>query len=73
MKNNHAPTTESLDRQIGPIAMLLTAITSIIGSGWLFASLYAAQIAGPAAVISWLIGGGVAITLALVYAAMARL
>jgi amino acid transporter len=61
-------TTTSLNRQLGPVAMLLTAVTSIIGSGWLFASLYAAQIAGPAAIISWLIGGGVAIALALVYA-----
>jgi amino acid transporter len=68
MKIARSPATASLNRQIGPIAMLLTAITSIIGSGWLFASMYAAQIAGPAAVISWLIGGGVVISLALVYA-----
>jgi amino acid transporter len=58
----------SLRRQIGPVAMLFTGITSIIGSGWLFASLYAAQIAGPAAIISWFIGGGVALLLSLVYA-----
>ncbi|MCK9910038.1 amino acid permease, partial [Microbacteriaceae bacterium K1510] len=42
--------------------------TGIMGSGWLFASLYAAQIAGPAAIISWMIGGGVALLLALIYA-----
>jgi amino acid transporter len=40
----------------------------MIGSGWLFASMYAAQIAGPAAVFSWVIGGGISIALALVYA-----
>ena len=57
-----------LKRQIGPVALLFTGITGIIGSGWLFASLYAAQIAGPAAILSWLIGGGVALLLALVYA-----
>ncbi len=57
-----------LRRRVGPVAMLFTGITSIIGSGWLFASLYAAQIAGPAAIISWFIGGGVALLLALVYA-----
>ncbi|MES0403943.1 MAG: hypothetical protein ABUJ93_10630, partial [Hyphomicrobium sp.] len=51
---------DSLRRRIGPVAMLFTGITSIIGSGWLFASLFAAQIAGPAAIISWFIGGGVA-------------
>ena len=58
----------SLQRQIGPVALLFTGITGIIGSGWLFASLYAAQIAGPAAIISWVIGGGVALLLSLVYA-----
>ena len=51
----------ALQRQIGPIALLFTGITGIIGSGWLFASLYAAQLAGPAAIFSWLIGGGVAL------------
>jgi amino acid transporter len=45
-----------LDRHIGTWGLLLTGVTGIIGSGWLFASLYAAQIAGPAAIISWLIG-----------------
>ncbi|MFA5901237.1 MAG: APC family permease [Hyphomicrobium sp.] len=63
-----APLEGELRRQIGPVALLFTGITGIIGSGWLFASLYAAQLAGPAAIISWLIGGGVALLLALVYA-----
>jgi len=36
----------SFDRHIGPWGLLLTGVTGIIGSGWLFASLYAAQIAG---------------------------
>jgi len=58
----------ALQRQIGPVALLFTGITGIIGSGWLFASLYAAQLAGPAAILSWLIGGGVALLLSLIYA-----
>lgn len=57
----------ALRRRVGPVAMVATGITGIIGSGWLFASLYAAQIAGPAAIISWFIGAGVALLLALVY------
>ena len=57
-----------LEREIGAADLLFTGITGIIGSGWLFASLYAAQIAGPAAVLSWCIGGFVAMMLALVYA-----
>jgi len=57
-----------LNRHIGPWGLLLTGVTGIIGSGWLFASLYAAQIAGPAAIISWLIGSALALTLAFIYA-----
>jgi amino acid transporter len=57
-----------LKRQIGPVALLFTGITGIVGSGWLFASLYAAQLAGPAAILSWCIGGAVTVLLSLVYA-----
>jgi len=53
---------------MGGVALLFMGVTSIVGSGWLFASMYAAQIAGPAAVVSWAIGGFVAMVLALVYA-----
>ena len=49
--------SRGLKRQIGPVALLFTGITGIVGSGWLFASLYAAQLAGPAAILSWCIGG----------------
>lgn len=56
-----------LSRQLGPVAMLFTGL-GIIGSGWLFAALYAAQIAGPASIISWIIGGAFAMVIALVYA-----
>jgi amino acid transporter len=68
METENSSPDKSLDRHMGFVALLFTAITGIIGSGWLFASLYAAQIAGPAAIFSWLIGGGVSIMLALVYA-----
>ena len=39
-----------LKRHLGPIALLFTAIGSIIGSGWLFGAYNASQIAGPAAI-----------------------
>jgi hypothetical protein len=42
--------------------------TSIIGSGWLFGALFAAQAAGPAAIAGWLIGGIAIVILALVHA-----
>jgi amino acid transporter len=63
-----ADAARALERQISATGLLFTGITGIVGSGWLFASLYAAQLAGPAAILSWCIGGAVAIVLALVYA-----
>ncbi len=62
--------SRTLKREVGLIALIATSVTGIIGSGWLFASLYAAQIAGPAAIFSWFIGGGVALIIALLYAEM---
>jgi amino acid transporter len=44
-------------RQISPFALMLTSISSIIGSGWLFAGFYSSQIAGPSALLSWIISG----------------
>jgi amino acid transporter len=55
-------------RTISPLGLLLAGIGSVIGSGWLFGPLYAAQVAGPAAVLSWMIGGGLMIVIALTFA-----
>src|SRR3954464_8192691 len=52
----------SLKREIGLIGLLWASTGSIIGSGWLFSAQKGLIAAGPAAVISWVIGG-VAITL----------
>ena len=48
---------QSSKRTITPIGLLLATISAIIGSGWLFSSYYASSLAGPASIISWLIGG----------------
>ncbi|MFR9676827.1 APC family permease [Streptomyces sp. TR02-1] len=45
-----------LKKDFGTTGLLFTAVGSIIGSGWLFGSLEASQLAGPAAIISWVIG-----------------
>src|SRR5436190_4799199 len=63
-----AATTNRLRREVGFIGILFTSVGSIIGSGWLFGALTASQVAGPAALISWVIGGGVMMLLALVHA-----
>lgn len=40
---------------------------AIFGSGWLFSASYVADIAGPAGIVSWLIGGAAVFLLGLVY------
>ncbi|MGH8162108.1 MAG: APC family permease, partial [Gammaproteobacteria bacterium] len=57
-----------LRRDIGIVGLLFTAVGSIIGSGWLFGALNAAEIAGPASVFAWAIGGVMMILIGLCYA-----
>ena len=56
-----------LIRRISPWALFMVSMNGIIGSGWLFAPLYAAKIAGSAAIFSWLIGGFAAILIAFTF------
>lgn len=47
----------SLPKSVSTITLLSSAVAGIIGSGWLLSPLACAKIAGPAAIITWLIGG----------------
>jgi amino acid transporter len=62
------PADVGLKREMGLIGATWASETSIIGSGWLFGAFGAAQAAGPAALIGWIIGGVAVIILALVHA-----
>jgi amino acid transporter len=62
-KRDHA-----LKREIGLIGLTWASMGSIIGSGWLFAPKDALMVAGPAVLISWVLGGIAIIVLALVHA-----
>ena len=57
-----------LRRHVGIVGLLFASVGSIIGSGWLFGALNASQAAGPAAVISWALGGLMILLIAIVYA-----
>lgn len=46
-----------LHRDLGFWGLTAIGFSNIVGSGWLFAAMYAAQTAGPAALLSW-IGAG---------------
>ncbi|MFC3884130.1 APC family permease [Bacillus songklensis] len=58
----------NMQRKMGTFALTMTGLGSIIGSGWLFGAWKAAQIAGPAAIFSWIIGMAVILLIALSYA-----
>jgi amino acid transporter len=64
---------EGLDRGVGFLGLLWASEGSLIGSGWLFAALTAATIAGPSAIIGWLIASVIVIVLALVHAELSGL
>ena len=57
-----------LHRDVSTVGLLFFSLGSIIGSGWLFTPLVATQIAGPAAIVAWGLGGAVMLILALVHA-----
>lgn len=55
-------------RDISNLGILCASLGGIIGSGWLFGCLFAAQMAGPASLLSWIIGGFSIMFLAFTYA-----
>ncbi|MFJ3778962.1 APC family permease [Streptomyces sp. NPDC090075] len=57
-----------IQRKLGFWSLVSIGIGSVIGSGWLFSAMNAAHGAGPAAMISWLIGGAIMLAMALVVA-----
>ena len=61
------PADIGLKREMGLIGAMWASETSLIGSGWLFGSLYAVQVAGNAAILSWVIAGVIVVVLALVH------
>ena len=57
-----------LRRTIGFWGLMFVSLGSIIGSGWLLGALGAAQTAGPASLISWVLAAAMLAVLALIYA-----
>ncbi|MFF0085785.1 APC family permease [Streptomyces canus] len=57
-----------LRRDVGLIGLMWASVGSIIGSGWLYGAEKAVVTAGPAAIISWIIGAVAIVLLALVHA-----
>src|SRR4051794_11848286 len=60
--------SSSLRREVGLIGLMWASVGSIIGSGWLFSAQDGLIAAGPAAIISWIVGGLMMMVLALIHA-----
>ncbi|HEX3731598.1 MAG TPA: APC family permease, partial [Mycobacteriales bacterium] len=57
-----------LKRAVGFYGLMFISLGSIIGSGWLLGALNAAQAAGPASILSWLLAAAMLAVLALIHA-----
>src|SRR3954469_3308160 len=67
-KPNEAHAPGQLKRSVGLYGLMFVSLGSIIGSGWLLGALNAAEVAGPASVLSWIQPPAIPPVLALVYA-----
>jgi len=61
-------TAGHLQRSVGFYGLMFVSLGSIIGSGWLLGALNAAERAGPASVLSWILAAAMLTLLALTYA-----
>src|ERR1700674_5749354 len=64
---------EGMSSDVGLLGLMWASEGSIIGSGWLFGALTATSIAGPSALIAWVIASVIVIILALVHAELGGL
>lgn len=63
-----AGTVGHLRRSVGFYGLMFISLGSIIGSGWLLGALNAAESAGPASILSWILAACMLALLALTYA-----
>lgn len=61
-------TRQGLRRDVGRLGLLFVSVGAIIGSGWLLGAPNAAQLAGPASTLAWIIGAVMIGVVGLVYA-----
>ena len=62
-----------MKRSVSTLALLFTSISAILGSGWLFAAYYAGKIAGPSALLAWVIAGLCITFIAFVFAELSSM
>jgi len=68
LSNETRTSAPKLRRALGLRDLYFAGLTAVIGSGWLFASFLTSSVAGPASIISWIVGGIFIIFIALAWA-----
>ena len=58
----------ALQRDLSLTDLILAVVTGTIGSGWLFAPYFTAELAGGGSLLAWSVGGLMTFLLALVFA-----
>ncbi len=59
---------KGLKKELSLLDLTMASLGGIIGSGWLFGALFAANDAGPSSIIAWILGGFAVLLIGLVYA-----
>lgn len=59
---------QKISKNIGLLGLVMSGLTCIIGSGWLFGAFQATKVAGPSAIFSWIIDGGCMLFLVFTFA-----
>src|SRR3989338_8159040 len=62
-----------MKRSVSTLTLLFTSVSAILCSGWLFSAYYASTIAGPSALLGWIIAGLCIIFIAFVFAELAAM
>ncbi|KTC78101.1 APC family permease [Legionella brunensis] len=62
-----------MNKNLSAWSLFWISITSMVGSGWLFGSLYSAHFAGPAAIFAWPLAGFLLLFVALSYAELSTM
>lgn len=62
-----------MKRSVTTLTLLFTSVSAILGSGWLFAAYYAGTIAGPAALLGWVVAGVCIAFVAFVFAELSSM
>jgi amino acid transporter len=68
MSQGLAEVPPRLRRDVGLLPLFMVSAGSVVGSGWLVGTFNASRSAGPAAIISWIIGVILLMGIALIYA-----